>query len=312
MEYEVNFRKGGSLFYFRRKGCRYIERGMKMKIEFKEISKSFGGVHALRKASLSAESGEIRALLGGNGSGKSTLIKIASGLVQAEHGEIYINGEKMNIRNPKEAKRLKIVATSQELSIFPNLTIQENITLCAMPTRKLGGIERRQMRRKTMEVLEKLGLEDKIDTPVRELPVNEQYLIEFGKAIYQDFDILMIDEVTSALYQKDVEVVSGIVQEYKTQGKVILLVSHRLKELYQISDSVTMMRNGEVIETCKMCDVDDEHLLSAMIGQKVETETEKQVQEPSHLNKDEEPPYFVIDRLHIQQYNTDLSLQIKK
>lgn len=303
-------RHSGVLFLYKKE---YIWKGIKMRIEFKEISKSFGGVHALKKASLSVESEEIRALLGGNGSGKSTLIKIASGLVQKDSGEIYINGEKMSIRTPKDAKRLKIAATSQELSIFPNLTISENITLCAMPRKKYGAADRKLMRKKTLDVLRKLGLEEKIDMPVKELPVNEQYLIEFGKAIYQDFDILMVDEVTSALYQKDVETVKHILEEYKKQGKVILFVSHRLKELYQICDSVTIMRNGEVIETDRIADVDDDHLLSVMIGQSVQKIQENSVHGQAFSpDENTEKPYFVIENLHIGQYNTDLSLEIKK
>lgn len=295
---------GGPTFFYGREN---------MKLEFKGISKSFGGVHALSDASLSVESGEIRALLGGNGSGKSTLIKITSGLIPKDSGDIYINEEKLDIRVPKQAKKRKIVATSQELSILPNLTIAENITLCAMPKNAANFLNRRQMRQKAIEVLRRLGLEEKIDTPVRDLPVNEQYLIEFGKAIYQDFDILMIDEVTSALYLKDVETVKRILDEYKAEGKVILFVSHRMKELRQICDSVTVMRNGRVIETCRMQEASDEYLLSLMIGRKAEGETSEEIDVQENLQDEEsQEPYFVIDDIPIEQYHTNLSLKLQK
>lgn len=241
-----------------------------MIIQFENICKSYGGVRALKNANVSIGSGEIRALLGGNGSGKSTLIKIASGLIHADSGKIYIDGAQVSVQTPKAAKRLGLVATSQELSILPNLTVGENIALCAIPRTAIGFTNYREIRARSLKILEELGLADKIDVPVASLALNERYLIELGKAMFQQFDVLLIDEVTSALYEADVATVKRILNRYKREGKIIVFVSHRMKEIRDICDTVTVMRNGEIIETNDVCAVDDDYLLSLMIGEKKE------------------------------------------
>lgn len=280
-----------------------------MELELKNLSKSYGSVRALQRAGFTAKSGEIRALLGGNGSGKSTLIKVVSGLVNRDEGEIFIDGKRIDVRTPKAAKKLGIVATSQELSILPNLSVGENIALCAIPKRAGGFTDRRKIRERSLAVLGRLGLEHRIDTPVSRLPINEQYLIEFGKAIFQDFDILMVDEVTSALYSSDVLTVKRILDEYKAMGKIIVFVSHRMKELHMICDFVTVMRNGEVIETCSMKDADDDHLLSLMIGEKVK---EGKAASFAPSEGAEAPPMIAVHNLPVRRYGTALDLQIGK
>lgn len=278
-----------------------------MELEIKNLSKSYGSVRALQNAGFTAKSGEVRALLGGNGSGKSTLIKVVSGLVSRGGGEIFIDGKRIDVRTPKAAKKLGIVATSQELSILPNLSVGENIALCAIPKRTGGFTDRRKIRERSMEVLKRLGLEHRIDTPVSHLPINEQYLIEFGKAIFQDFDILMVDEVTSALYSSDVLTVKRILDEYKALGKIIVFVSHRMKELHMICDSVTVMRNGEVIETCPMKQADDDYLLSLMIG---ETAKEEQKVPFASSPAPNAPPMITVHNLPVRRYRTSLNLEI--
>lgn len=283
-----------------------------MIIEFRNICKSYGGVKALQNASLSIESGEIRALLGGNGSGKSTLIKIASGLIPADSGEIYIDGRKVNIRSPKSAKKMGIVATSQELSILPNLTVCENIALCAIPKKKTGFVDSKVIRKRALLVLKELGLADKIDTPITQLALNERYLIEMGKAMFQEFDILMIDEVTSALYERDVFVVKKILKRLKDAGKIVVFVSHRMMEIRDICDSVTVMRNGRIIETCKVENVDDDYLLSLMIGEKSKFSkaTAHKSAKPSSGSKDD--TYIEIPHISIPQYGTEVTMNIAK
>ena len=205
-----------------------------MILQFADISKSFGGIHALNKVNLTLENGEIRALLGGNGSGKSTLIKIASGLIHADEGTLLIDGKVVDVSSPSNSKKLGIVSTAQELSILPNLSVSDNIALCDLPKLKCGLTNKKMVREKSLEVLERLGIAKDIDVPVRSLPVNKQYLVEFAKAMYQEFDVLLIDEITSALYREDVDVVKGILEEYKASGKIIMLISHRLQEIYDI------------------------------------------------------------------------------
>ncbi len=239
-----------------------------MILEFQNVSKRYGGVNALQSATLTLQGGEIHALLGGNGSGKSTLIKIAAGLVRKDEGNIRLNGETLDIHSPKSAKKLKVVATAQELSILKNLTVAENLTLCAMPLHMGPFINRPAMRKRTEEILARLGMSADMDTPVSALPINKQYLLEFGKAIFQEFDVLLIDEITSALYREDVEVVSQILKEFKAQRKIILFVSPRMAEIFSICDVVTVMRNGKVISTYPLAQLNPDVLLTDMIGHK--------------------------------------------
>jgi ABC-type sugar transport system ATPase subunit len=240
-----------------------------MVLQFKDISKAYGGVHALSNAGLTLKSGEIRALLGGNGSGKSTLIKIGAGLVKQDKGEILLDGVKAAIHSPGDAKKLKMVATSQELSILPNLTVEENIVICDIPLKAGFLTDRKSIRSRTLDILKRLALERDIDIPVERLPINKQYLIEFGKAIFQDFSVLMIDEITSALYREDVEIVKNLLFEYKNQGKAILFVSHRMSEIFSVCDTVTVMRNGKVFSTYDLSQVGSDTLLADMIGKKI-------------------------------------------
>lgn len=237
-----------------------------MILQFMNISKRYGGVQALQSANLTLHGGQIHALLGGNGSGKSTLIKIAAGLVKQDEGQILLNDVKINNHSPATSKAMKIVATAQELSIFSNLTVEENLTLCKVPVCASGFVDRIEMHKQALEVLAKLGMEEDISTPVGELPINKQYMLEFAKAIYQDFDVMLIDEITSALYKENVETVRKVLNEYKTQGKIILFVSHRMSEIFSICDSVTVMRNGRVISSYSIPEVTIDILLSDMIG----------------------------------------------
>ena len=237
-----------------------------MILTYSDVSKRYGGVQALNSVSLELAGGEIHALLGGNGSGKSTLIKITSGLVKADSGEVQIDGKAIDTSAPKLAKKAKIVSTAQELSILPNLSVAENLTICDLPKNGLF-VDRKQMRSKAKAILERLGMVDELDTPVSALPINKQYLLEFGKAIYQDFDIILIDEITSALYREDVKTVKDILLDYKRQGKIILFVSHRMSEIFDICSVVTVMRNGEVISTYRTDGVTHETLLRDMVGE---------------------------------------------
>ncbi len=286
-----------------------------MDLEFKNISKLYGGIHALKNASLLLSSGDVRALLGGNGSGKSTLIKVASGLVKPDEGEVLIDGGKVAIHSPKAAKRLRIVATSQELSILPNLTVGENITLCNMPTHNGIFTNRSVVRQETQSILEKLGLGGDIDTPVRDLPINKKYLIEFGKAIFQDFDILLIDEITSALYREDVEIVKAIIKQYKEQGKIILFVSHRMSEIFSICDTVTVMRNGEIISTFELSQTDSSMLLTDMTGKSdvsPECAAGKEPEPACNAASGKKDILLSVKDLKIKSYGTHIDLDVSR
>lgn len=243
-----------------------------MSLVCKDICKAFGSVVALNGANISIEKGEIRALLGGNGSGKSTLAKILAGSVKRDKGDIVIGGKEYNISSPDEAKCKKVVMTSQELSLFDNLTVEENLCICNIPVCKKIIADKKQMREKALTVLKRLKLEHVIEKRIDTLSSNEQYMIEFAKALLQEPEVLIVDEITSALYSADVEIVKTILHELRGKECIILFITHRMSEIFSICDSVTVMRNGETIADYKTGLVDANRLLSQMTGKDIVTE----------------------------------------
>lgn len=237
-----------------------------MKLVCEKITKRFGSNLALQDVDLTINGGEIRALLGGNGSGKSTLSKILGGALYVTSGKMKLNGSIYAPKSPIEAKRAGVVFTSQELSLFDNLTVEENIAICTYSVEKLLKNEKKKTISKVHALLQKYGLEHLASKKVKNLSANEQYLIEFMKAVYQKTDVLIIDEITSALYKEDVEIVERVMNDFKAEGKIILFISHRMPEIMELCDTVTVLRNGNVVATHNTKDVSDAELVSEMTG----------------------------------------------
>lgn len=278
-----------------------------MGLVFSEISKRYGAVVAISRADMKIDTGEVRAILGGNGSGKSTLAKIIGGLVERDTGIITLNDEEINFASPKEAKKNRVIMTSQELSLFSNLTVEENISVCDIPTRR-GFTDRKEVKQKAYQVLEKMHLTDLIGKKVEELYPNQQYMVEFAKALVQEPQILIIDEITSALYRKDVEIVDQIIKDLKKQGCIVLFISHRMSELYAMCDSVTIMKNGETLGTYPMAEKTEDELLSLMVGKDVVSYHG----EGKHRNNIEEDIFICAPEIPISSYKLHESLNISK
>ena len=217
-------------------------------LECRNISKSFGQVHALTNVTIEAKSGEILALLGGNGSGKSTISKIVGGLYRKDEGQVFLDGTQIKVASPKEAKRAGIVVTSQELSLMDNFTVAENVCMSRIP-RKGIFTDRRAETEKAGRILARLGLGGYEHRHIDSLLENEKYMVEFAKAIIMEPQVLILDEITSALYKKDVETVREILFEMKKQGCIIIVITHRMNEIFEMCDRVTVLRNGEYIDT---------------------------------------------------------------
>lgn len=232
------------------------------------VCKSYGSVVALVDAELSVKAGEIRALLGGNGSGKSTIAKILAGTVRPDKGSFQLHGAAYKINSPTSAKRKRVVMTSQELSLLTNLTVAENLNICDIPT-KACFTDRKAIRTKAQALLEKLDIVELMDRTIDSLAASEQYMVEFAKALMAEPDVLIIDEITSALYNTDVEKVQQALHELKQNGCIILFISHRLSEIYAICDTVTVMRNGSTLETYDVNEVDPNTLLTQMTGKEL-------------------------------------------
>ena len=235
-------------------------------LEMRNIRKSFGAVVALKGADLSVKSGEICSLLGGNGSGKSTLAKILGGAVSKDDGAISVDGNEIGICSPISAIGHGIAVTAQELSLFPNRTVLQNLSLLNTPKKFLFYEDRAVARSRALKALERVGLESLLDSPVSKLSDNQKYLVEFSKALLFEPKILIVDEITSALRREEVALVGKILKDLAAQGRTILFISHRLNEIFDICSTVTILRNGEAVNTYDLGEVDENTLLSDMIG----------------------------------------------
>lgn len=237
-----------------------------MSLRCESISKHYGSVIALEDASIEVERGEIRALLGGNGSGKSTLAKVIGGIITKNSGKVELDGTEVHFESPLEAKKHGVVVASQELSLFHNLTVEENICACSLPKKFGATLDRKKMRQMTLDVLDKLELRSIIDVPMRDLPANQKYMVEFAKTLVQQPRVLILDEITSPLYKEYVQIIKRVMYELRDAGCIILFISHRMHELFDICDSVTVMKNGVTLSTHRIHETNEYQLLSQMTG----------------------------------------------
>jgi rhamnose transport system ATP-binding protein len=233
------------------------------------ISKSFSGVHALRGVQLELRPGEVHALLGENGAGKSTLVKVITGVHQPDSGEIYLNDQHIHLADPREATALGISAIYQELSIFPDLDIAENIFVGRRPTRAGGLVDWRRMYREAEALLGSLGVHLYLKTKARYLSIAQQQMVEIARALSVNARILIMDEPTSALTLNEVAELFEIVRRLREKGTAILFISHRLEELFEIADCVTVLRDGAYVDSRSMDGVTTEELIRMMVGRTV-------------------------------------------
>lgn len=239
-------------------------------LELQDVHKRYGGVVALRGASLRAERGEVHALIGANGSGKSTLNKILTGVVAPDAAAIRLDGQPLVIRRPADAQRHGIAAVYQELSLVPGLSVTANMALASEQTR--GGFLRRGAdRARAAAVLEEFrdgfrGGRLPLDARVGSLPPGEQQLIEIAKAVAREPSVLMLDEATASLYSAQVEVLFNVVRRLRERGTLILFTSHRLNEVFGICERATVLRNGEVAGDVTLAETSEAALVELMVG----------------------------------------------
>ncbi|WP_145139041.1 sugar ABC transporter ATP-binding protein [Roseomonas gilardii] len=236
------------------------------RLEMRDVSKSFPGVKALDKVRLKAWGGEILALMGENGAGKSTLMKILSGAYQADPGgQILIDGQPVSIADPIAARRLGIAIIYQELALAPNLTVAENIYLGREPSRA-GRIDRRAMREGCRAVLGRLGAPFTPDTLVGALSIAEQQLVEIARALQAESKILVLDEPTTALSSRETERLFALVRQLRAEGIALIYISHRMAEIYELADRVTVLRDGSYVGTLERGEIDAPRLVRMMVG----------------------------------------------
>jgi ribose transport system ATP-binding protein len=236
-------------------------------VEMRNIRKAFPGVQALDGVNLKIWPGEVLALIGENGAGKSTLIKILCGAHHTDEGEILIGGRKVSIRSPQDARTLGIVAIYQELSLFPNMTVAENIFISSLPTRqRLPMVSWPQLRRKSQHALDAIGARFDPSVRVGDLSVAGQQMVEIARAASSDAKVIVMDEPTSALSEHEVATLFEIIATLKEKGVAIIYITHRLEEVSKIADRITVLRDGQYVGDLQMEEATREKVVQMMVG----------------------------------------------
>lgn len=233
------------------------------------ITKKFPGVIALQDVCMTLYSGKVNAILGENGAGKSTLMKILSGVYPQYEGRILLNDAEVRFNNPREAQHAGISIIHQELNLIPHLSITENIFLGREIVNSWGMLDKSAMNAQTQQLLTRLKLHVSPDTPIHELKVGQQQVVEIAKALLTECQVLIMDEPTSAITESEVAVLFSIIAELKRENKIIVYISHKLDELFKIADHYTVLRDGRTVEAGLMSDVDQDTLIRKMVGRAI-------------------------------------------
>ncbi|PLX34344.1 MAG: D-xylose ABC transporter ATP-binding protein, partial [Clostridiales bacterium] len=238
-------------------------------LEMKGITKNFLSVRALSKVDLNVYDGEVMALVGENGAGKSTLMKILSGIYKRDEGEIYFKGEKLVVNSPREAMNSGIAIIHQELNLIEGMSIEENIFMGRFPM-KGGRIDWKKMSRDAGALLERLNLKISPKILVKDITIGIKQMVEIAKALSLDAQIIIMDEPTDSLTDKETRSLFDVIGELKKQGKSIVYISHRLREVFEICDDVTVLRDGNFIGENKVSEINEDMLIEMMVGRKLE------------------------------------------
>ncbi|MGO4488988.1 sugar ABC transporter ATP-binding protein [Microbacterium sp. 2RAF4] len=238
-------------------------------LELRDIRKSFGAVVALRSGTLSVDGGSIHALVGENGAGKSTLVKIVAGLYQRDAGVFRFHGEDVDFSSTAQSKSAGVAVIYQEPTLFPDLSVTENIFMGRQPTGRFGRIDRKGMRHEVERLFTRLGVTIDPDRPAEGLSIADQQVIEIAKAVSLDASLLVMDEPTAALSGVEVERLFTIARSLRDEGRALIFISHRFDEVFALCDTVTIMRDGAYIATSAIADTSVEEIVHQMVGREV-------------------------------------------
>lgn len=244
--------------------------GSEIRLKVSNIQKSFPGVKALDNINFSVKKGSVHVLCGENGAGKSTLMKIINGIYKADEGEIIIDGKAVNIENPIQARHMGISMIFQELNYMPEMTIEESLFIGNWPKTKFGKVDWKEIRKRTYELLEKEELHYSPETKLKDLTVSDIQMLEILKAISYNSDIIIMDEPTSAITQKEVDVLFKKINQLRSRGASIIYISHKMDEIFRIADEITVLRDGQVIDSRSKDDYTLDDIIQQMVGRKLE------------------------------------------
>lgn len=245
------------------------EKAAKEILSFKGISKAFPGVQALNDVSFSVKAGCVHAIVGENGAGKSTLLKVLNGLYKADKGEIYLNGEPFSSSGPADALKAGISMIYQELNIIPEMTVLDNLYLGREKLTKKGFVDKKSMKNEAQRYFKEQGLHFKLDEKMRNLSIAQAQMLEIVKAISINAKVILMDEPTSSLTENEVDFLFNKIKELKERGITVIYISHKMEEVFAISDYITVLRDGEHISTVPASKTDVSQVIEMMVGRKM-------------------------------------------
>ncbi|GAA0359186.1 ribose ABC transporter ATP-binding protein RbsA [Alkalibacterium iburiense] len=241
-----------------------------MQVELRGITKAFGANQVLKGVDLKLEPGEVHALMGENGAGKSTLMNILTGLHKQDDGTVYINGEQKQYANPKEAEENGISFIHQEMITWPDMTVLENLFMGKEIKNKIGWVLTKEMKKEAEKVFNELGIDISFDRTMRTLSVGQQQLVEIAKTLLNDAEVIIMDEPTAALTDREIKLLFKIIRQLQEKNVALVYISHRMEEIFEISDRVTVMRDGVSISTKATKDTTYDEIVRQMVGRELE------------------------------------------
>ena len=241
-----------------------------IKMRVSGVEKSFPGVKALSNIDFAVRKGTVHALCGENGAGKSTLMKIIMGLYKADKGQIYIDEKPVDVKNPIQARELGIAMVAQELNYVPELTVEENLFLGRLPVTKFKKVDWKKVRQEATRLLKEEGLTYAPDEQLKNLTVSDIQMLEITKAITNNAQVIIMDEPTSSITNKEVELLFDKIAELKAKGVSIIYISHKMDEVFRIADDISILRDGAVVSTDRAEDLDLDTVISRMVGRKLD------------------------------------------
>jgi ribose transport system ATP-binding protein len=274
-------------------------------LELRNISKSFPGVQALDDVSFSVCPGEVHALLGENGAGKSTLIKIMSGAYPSDKGEIWWKGQRIVYNDPLHALELGIGAIYQEFNLVPQLNVAQNILLGQFPTTRWGSVDNAELHRRASDALKQFDFHLDTRLMVSQLNIAQQQIVEIAKALIRDLRILIMDEPTAALNNVEIAHLFEVIRKLKARGVAIVYISHRLREIFEIADTITVLKDGKLVGTKALPEVTEDSLITMMVGRTLADRYPPKDTVQSEI-------ILKVEHLSLDGALNDVSLQVRK
>jgi len=274
-------------------------------VEFKNIRKEFPGVIALNDVSFTIKKGEVHALIGENGAGKSTIMKILAGIYVPDHGEIYLNGERSILNTPRDALQKGISMIHQELNLIPEMTVEQNLFVGREECYRFGVIKKKKLINSAYGLFKEMGLNINPKAKISSLSVAEMQMVEIAKATSYDADVIIMDEPTSAITDREVVILFKIIRNLKAKGKSIIYISHKLDEIFQIADRITVLRDGCLIDTRPIGEMNKPLLISLMVGRDLK---EMYVKEESKIGD----TALEVKGLTLKGKYSDISFRVRK